>query len=103
MDVAREVYQKYSTLPPFCLEFHNKMLEVELDQGEGGLVRTVLQRRCDQFGGREPGVWLEAARWEEEKGRPLEAARIVCRAETALEKDLLPDFVRMREMSGLNN
>jgi len=103
VDAAREVYEKYKGVPPFHLELHDKMMEVE---GENEIVsvknmRKIHQAKCDQFGRTEPKVWQAAAAFEKEQGKPLDAARIVCRAEATLEKHLVPQFITIKELADL--
>jgi len=105
IEAAREVYQNYRGVPPFHLEFHNKMLQVEEENEIVSVknVRIVHQARCDQFGRTEPLVWQEAANFEQDQGKPLDAARLICRAEATLEKHLVAEFITIKELADLES
>jgi len=97
--VAREIYQTYSSFPPFSKELHWMMFQLEQEQEKvnTSYVRAILTTLCDQFGKSNLTCWLALAKLETESGNPLDAAKIICRAEGTLDKDLVPNFTVIRD------
>ena len=103
MGVARGVYHLYRDTPPFGRELHTKMLELEQEEQwpSKARVRAVLTMLCDQFGQKDPEVWLALVRLELEAGNHIQAAQVVCRGETNLDKELFQKFTILREKEGM--
>jgi len=96
---AREVYDRYKDLPPFCAELHHKMLELEREEEVVSIShqRQVLTLLCNQFGSKDIYCWLEAAKLETEAGHPLEGAKLLARGEGAVAQDMKEKFAVLRE------
>jgi len=104
IESAREVYNDYRTLPPFSrgLHYHMAALEQEEENVSVPHLRVVLDTLCNQFGSDDPLPWLARLKLEVAAGKALEAAKIVCRAETALSSgDLRQKFALLRDKEGV--
>lgn len=104
LSAAREVYETNKLLPPFSRSIHYSMaaLEQEEDRPSVAHLRHILDTLCDQFGATDPLPWVARVRLEQEAGKPLEAAKLVCRAEGCLQgKELVAKFALLREKEGV--
>lgn len=57
---CRLLYQKLSVTPPFSLELHKRMIEVEIQQSriDAKQIRKCYEMACDQFGLKNPGILI---------------------------------------------
>jgi len=103
IESAREVYNSYRTLPPFYRGLHYQMATIEQEESKVSVphLRVILDTLCDQFGSDDPLPWLARLKLEVASGKALEAAKIVCRAETALSGDLRQKFALLRDKEGV--
>ena len=103
VSVARAVYSSYRDQPPFSAELHRRMMAVEREQErlDHGQLRSVLATMCTQFGDTDPLCWLEAAKLEIDDGKPLEAAKILARAEASLNNEQRGRFAVLRDKMGV--
>jgi len=104
IESAREVYNHYRTLPPFSRGLHYRMAALEQEEEKVSVphLRVILDTLCDQFGSDDPLPWLARLKLEVAAGKALEAAKIVCRAETALSSgDLRQKFALLRDKEGV--
>jgi hypothetical protein len=60
LGACRILYQKLSVTPPFSLELHKRMIEVEIQQSriDAKQIRKCYEMACDQFGLKNPGIIL---------------------------------------------
>jgi len=104
IESAREIYNHYRTLPPFSRGLHYRMAALEQEEEKVSVphLRVILDTLCDQFGFDDPLPWLARLKLEVAAGKALEAANIVCRAETALSSgDLRQKFTLLRDKEGV--
>jgi len=104
IEQAREVYNQYRTLPPFSRGLHYRMAALEQEEEKVSVphLRVILDTLCNQFGSDDPLPWLARLKLEVAAGKALEAAKIVCRGETALSSgDLRQKFALLRDKEGV--
>jgi len=99
LEMARETYQGYANLPPFSRDIHLQMFQFEKEELKVnyGRLRTILGNLCSQFGKSDPSAWIAWIKIENEAGNPIEAAKILCRAENTLESDLRKKLILMKD------
>lgn len=99
VDKSREIYSKYSLLPPFNKDLHLIMLNIELEQLQMNKknIRNIFMTLCGQFGAENVDLWIKWIDWERTHGRVLDVPNIVCRAEASLNKNLINQFTSLRE------
>ncbi|KAF4523915.1 hypothetical protein B566_EDAN012266 [Ephemera danica] len=83
---ARKAYDVVSMQPPFSLELHTKMVELESLQPEQNLKQTrkCYELACDQFGRSTADVWIDYIKFEMKKGNAVNMASISWRATKTL-------------------
>ena len=62
-----------------------------------GRLRIILSNLCDQFGKTDPNAWIAWIKTETEAGNPIQAAKILCRAENTLDSELRKKFTIMKD------
>ncbi|KAL1129254.1 hypothetical protein AAG570_013783 [Ranatra chinensis] len=91
---ARKQYMVYSQLPPFCLEVHTKMLELEDMQPSPNLkhMRKCHQNTTMQFGAYNTDVWMAYVRFEQNLGDKGNVTDIYSKAIRSLKQPALVDI-----------
>ncbi|XP_034190619.1 U3 small nucleolar RNA-associated protein 6 homolog [Osmia lignaria lignaria] len=92
---TRKVYDSLCLQPPFCLELHKKMIELELMQ-PNILLKNI--RKCHemstlQFGKNDTSVWINYITFEMKHGDPKKVGEIHVRAVKSLEASLTDSFI----------
>ncbi|XP_033211584.1 U3 small nucleolar RNA-associated protein 6 homolog [Belonocnema kinseyi] len=92
---TRDIYSRISLQPPYCIELHKKMIEIEIMQPETnvGKVRECFEIAILQFGGTNMDVWMDFVNFETNHGDPVESAKIHTRAVKALIAPLVDKFI----------
>ncbi|XP_043248218.1 U3 small nucleolar RNA-associated protein 6 homolog [Colletes gigas] len=95
IQAARKIYDDLCLQPPFSIELHKKMTELELMQPEISLKRT---RRCHemstlQFGRSNTSVWIDYVSFEMKHGDPKKVGELHRRAVKTLEPELTDSFI----------
>ncbi|XP_078040892.1 U3 small nucleolar RNA-associated protein 6 homolog isoform X2 [Augochlora pura] len=95
IQAARKVYDDLCLQPPFSLEMHKKMTELELMQPEISLKRF---RKCHdmstlQFGKNNTSVWIDYIKFEMKHGDPTKVGDLHRRAVKTLEPGLTDSFI----------
>ena len=95
IQAARKVYDSLCLQPPFSLDLHKKMAELELIQPEISLKHA---RRCHemstlQFGKNKTNVWIDHMTFEMKHGDPKKVGEIHRRAVNTLEPGLTDSFI----------
>ncbi|XP_066601747.1 U3 small nucleolar RNA-associated protein 6 homolog isoform X2 [Prorops nasuta] len=92
---ARKVYECLAKNPPFSLELHTKMAEIELMQPEISLnnARLPYEMSILQFGKINVNVWLDYIKFEMNHGDIEKPGKIHARAVKTLEPNLTESFI----------
>ncbi|CAL7936304.1 unnamed protein product [Xylocopa violacea] len=95
IQTARRVYDNLCLQPPFSLELHKKMIELELIQPEISLKHL---RKCNemsilQFGKHNTNVWIQYITIEMKYGDPKKVGDLHRRAVKTLEPMLTDSFI----------
>ncbi|CAD1468129.1 unnamed protein product, partial [Heterotrigona itama] len=95
IQAARKIYDNLCLQPPFSLEMHKKMIELELMQPEISLKRV---RKCNemsvlQFGKNNTSVWINYMTFEMKHGDPKKTGELHGRAVKTLEPVLTDSFI----------
>ncbi|XP_017885993.1 U3 small nucleolar RNA-associated protein 6 homolog [Ceratina calcarata] len=95
IQTARKVYDNICLQPPFSLELHRKMIELELVQPE---ISAKHVRKCNemsilQFGKNNTSVWMEFIKFEMKHGDPIKVGELHRRAVQMLESELVDSFL----------
>ncbi|CAK9829319.1 U3 small nucleolar RNA-associated protein 6 homolog [Anthophora retusa] len=95
IQAARNVYDDICLQPPFSLELHRKMMELELMQPEVSLkhIRKCNEMSTLQFGKNNTGVWIHYITFEMKYGDPKKVGDIHRRAVKTLEPALTDSFI----------
>ncbi len=98
LEAARQMYDAEAYAPPFGMELHAKMIELERMDEKKSIdvkrVRKAFECATDQFGGEDPAVWADLVAFEATHGKGKRVAAVRNRAITALKgsKDLREQF-----------
>ncbi|EFX76504.1 hypothetical protein DAPPUDRAFT_226035 [Daphnia pulex] len=94
-DEARKLYQSQAALPPLVLDFHYKMIQVELNESHPDLefLRQVYEKAAMYFGQKNKEIWLRFIRFELERGDPTRVGNLHHRAKMTLDRTLSDDFL----------
>ncbi|XP_073998199.1 U3 small nucleolar RNA-associated protein 6 homolog isoform X2 [Rhodnius prolixus] len=92
---ARKVYSSLANMPPYCLEMHFKMAQLEDVQPQLSLKNI---RKChifttQQFGQTNTDVWMAYVKFEQKHGEPKNVSEIYSRAIKVLKPHLVDIFV----------
>ena len=92
---TREIYKRISLQPPDCVEFHKKMIEIEIMQPEIDLkkVRECFEIGILQFGKTNMEIWMDFVIFEMNHGDPIEVYKIYTRAVETLILPLTDKFI----------
>ncbi|XP_054012932.1 U3 small nucleolar RNA-associated protein 6 homolog [Hylaeus anthracinus] len=95
IQAARKVYDSLCLQPPFSIELHKKMSELELMQPEISLKHA---RKCHemstlQFGRDNASVWIDYVTFETKYGEPKKVGELHRRAVKTLEPGLTDSFI----------
>lgn len=95
IQAARKIYDSLCLQPPFSIELHKKMIELELMQPEISLKHT---RKCYemsmlQFGRNNTNVWIDYITFEMKYGDPKKVGELHRRAVKTLEPELTDSFI----------
>lgn len=95
IQAAREIYSSLCLQPPFCLEMHKKMVELELMQPSISLknIRKYHEMSTLQFGRNNTSVWINYITFEMKHGDPKKVGEIHVRAVKTLEPALTDSFI----------
>ncbi|KOC63457.1 U3 small nucleolar RNA-associated protein 6 like protein [Habropoda laboriosa] len=95
IQAARKVYDNLCLQPPFCLELHKKMMELELMQPEVSIkhIRKCNEMSTLQFGKNNTSVWIHYITFEMKHGDPKKVGEIHRRAVKTLEPALTDSFI----------
>lgn len=95
IQAARKIYDDLCLQPPFSLEMHRKMIELELMQPEVSLkhVRKCNEMSVLQFGKNNTNVWINYISFEMKHGDPLNTGKLHERAVKTLEPVLTDSFI----------
>lgn len=92
--IARQEYEKLSNRPPFCLDLHKKMMELELARFTPNIeiIRNIHKTACQQFGEEKTEVWMDYVKFELDLGDPTNVSKIYNQAKTTLNENLVSIF-----------
>lgn len=92
---ARKIYDNLCLQPPFSLELHKKMIELELMQPEISLkhIRKYYEMSTLQFGKNNTNVWINYITFEMKHGDPKKVGELHERAVKTLEPILTDLFI----------
>lgn len=95
IQAARKIYDSLCLQPPFCLELHKKMIELELMQPNILLknVRKCYEMSTLQFGRNNTSVWINYITFEMKHGDPKKVGELHVRAVKSLEPALTDSFI----------
>ncbi|XP_003705650.2 U3 small nucleolar RNA-associated protein 6 homolog [Megachile rotundata] len=95
IQAARKIYDSLCLQPPFCLELHKKMIELELMQPNILLknIRKCYDMSTLQFGRNNTSVWINYITFEMKHGDPKKVGEIHVRAVKTLEPALTDSFI----------
>ncbi|XP_033211586.1 U3 small nucleolar RNA-associated protein 6 homolog [Belonocnema kinseyi] len=95
IDEIRKIYKNMYLLPPFSLEFHKKMIEIEMMQPEIVLkkVRECFEIGILQLGSTDVKFWMDFVKFEFKHGDCIQAPKIYSRAVNALTPTLADQFI----------
>ncbi|KOX78354.1 U3 small nucleolar RNA-associated protein 6 like protein [Melipona quadrifasciata] len=95
IQAARKIYDDLCLQPPFSLEMHRKMIELELMQPEVSLkhVRKCNEMSVLQFGKNNTSVWINYISFEMKHGDPINTGKLHERAVNTLEPVLTDSFI----------
>lgn len=91
---ARTEYEKMAQSPPFCLELHKKMIELELSRFNPSIpiVRNIFKRACQQFGKEKVEIWIDFIKFERNHGDAGNVSSIYNQAKNSLNENLVSVF-----------
>ncbi|XP_076230226.1 U3 small nucleolar RNA-associated protein 6 homolog isoform X2 [Nomia melanderi] len=95
IQTARKAYDNLCLQPPFSIEMHKKMMELEFMQPEMSLKHL---RKCNemstlQFGKSNASVWIDYIKFEMKHGDPKKVGDIHRRAVKTLNPELTEPFI----------
>ncbi|XP_076248353.1 U3 small nucleolar RNA-associated protein 6 homolog [Calliopsis andreniformis] len=95
IQAARKSYDSFCLQPPFSLDLHKKMMELELIQPEISLknIRRCHEMAALQFGKNNTTVWIDHIIFEMKHGDPKKVGDIHRRAVKTLEAGLTDSFI----------
>ncbi|KZC08369.1 PREDICTED: U3 small nucleolar RNA-associated protein 6 homolog [Dufourea novaeangliae] len=95
IQAARKVYNNLCLQPPFSIEFHRKMTELELMQPELSLkyIRKCQEMSTLQFGKTSTSIWIDYIKFEMKHGDPKKVGDLHRRAVKTLEPGLTDSFI----------
>ncbi|XP_033333079.2 U3 small nucleolar RNA-associated protein 6 homolog isoform X1 [Megalopta genalis] len=95
IQAARKVYDELCLQPPFSIEMHKKMAELELMQPEMSLkcFRKCHDMTTLQFGKNNTNVWIDYIKFEMKYGDPAKVGDLHRRAVKTLEPGLTDSFI----------
>ena len=95
IQAARKVYDNLCLQPPFFLELHKKMIELELMQPEISVkhVRKYNEMSTLQFGKNDTSIWIDYIMFEMKHGDPKKVGELHGRAVKTLEPKLTDSFI----------
>ena len=95
VQAARKIYENISLQPPFCVELHKKILEIEIMQPVISLkhARRSLEMAIIQFGKNNVAIWMDYITFEMNYGDPRRAGDIYARAVKMLDALLTDKFI----------
>jgi len=94
LEEGRRFFCEQANIPPLALDFHLKMIEMELEtaQKDLQLIRKNFDNACLLFGQNNIDIWFRYIRFELDHGEALRVGRIHNRAESILDASLVDQF-----------
>ncbi|XP_059484822.1 U3 small nucleolar RNA-associated protein 6 homolog isoform X2 [Neocloeon triangulifer] len=93
---CRSLYSTLSIVPPFSIDLHKKMVEIELQQEKVDVksARKCYELACDQFGGNDSDIWMDFINFELKFGSKTLIAGLYMRASKTLAKSESEIFIQ---------
>lgn len=103
LKAARDMYNKFLTMPPLQIDIHKTMIDIESKQEKKSYKNIKKYYECmvQNHGPTNYKIWLDYMKFENENNNGIDTSSIYRRAQAVLDNNLMGQFVKEHTLARL--